>query len=438
MTADKTTIQDLSIFNFEEENSIYHHLDFTKTSGGREWLKFYLSNPLDSVEKIFERQQLLKSILSVKEKWPDRILNGTVMMMERYFESNFVEIPARPTLLSSALYRITYKSDYSLIEYSVGHFQDFFLGLNAIKEALKDQKLPVELAVKIERITRLLSMPGIQSFLLKTEGKKLSVQAVLRRGYFLRRHFKNEAFEMINIYSQLDAYFSMAVAAEKLNFHYPEFLKSTSPQVEGKQIFHPLLRHPVAYDIHLDQKENFLFLTGANMAGKSTFIKAVGVSVYLAHTGMAVPAQSLQLTYFDGLLSNIQMSDNIAKGESYFYNEVQRIRKTIDKISDGKNWLILIDELFKGTNVQDAMKCSTVVIQGLLKMQNALFILSTHLYEIGEALVKYPNVQFCYLETEVHDDELTFNYRLKPGISNDRLGYLILKNEGVIEMLENL
>jgi DNA mismatch repair ATPase MutS len=174
------------------------------------------------------------------------------------------------------------------------------------------------------------------------------------------------------------------------------------------------------------------------MGGKSTFIKATGVAIYLAHIGMGVPAQEMQLSLFDGLLSNINVVDNIIQGESYFYNEVQRIRKTIEKISDGKKWLILIDELFKGTNVQDAMKCSTVVIEGLRKMSNALFILSTHLYEIGESLKQYPNIQFRYFETEVRGDELIFSYQLKEGISNDRLGYLILKREKVVELLEKL
>jgi DNA mismatch repair ATPase MutS len=199
-----------------------------------------------------------------------------------------------------------------------------------------------------------------------------------------------------------------------------------------------MLETPVAYNVHLDQEQNFLFLTGANMAGKSTFIKAVGVAVYLAHVGMGVPATGLHLSLFDGLLSNIQVEDNITKGESYFFNEVQRIKKTINKINDGRNWLILIDELFKGTNVQDAMKCSTVVVEGLRKMQNALFILSTHLYEIGEGLMQFPNIQFRYFETSVNEDQLIFNYQLKTGISNDRLGYLILKREGVVNMLEKL
>ena len=89
-------------------------------------------------------------------------------------------------------------------------------------------------------------------------------------------------------------------------------------------------------------------------------------------------------------LANINVVDNIAKGESFFFNEVQRIKNTIEKINNGKKWLVLIDELFKGTNVQDAMKCSLTVIKGLIKIKNSLFILSTHLYEIGDELKNIP------------------------------------------------
>lgn len=174
------------------------------------------------------------------------------------------------------------------------------------------------------------------------------------------------------------------------------------------------------------------------MSGKSTYIKSIGAAVFLAHIGMGVPAKSMQLSVFDGLLSNINVVDNVFKGESYFYNEVQRIKKTILKINDGRKWLILIDELFKGTNIKDAMKCSTVVIEGLIKIKSTLFILSTHLYEIGEELEQYPNIDFKYFETSVSDGQLLFNYQLKDGISNDRIGYLILQREKVLELLEKL
>ena len=153
---------------------------------------------------------------------------------------------------------------------------------------------------------------------------------------------------------------------------------------------------------------------------------------------MGVPAESMELSVFDGMLSNINIMDDLAKGESYFYNEVQRIKASINKINDGKKWLVLIDELFKGTNVEDAMKCSNVVIEGLIKIPNALFILSTHLYEISERLKKQEKVLFKYFETNVSDDSFSFNYQLKEGVSNDRLGYLILKKEGVVSMLEKI
>lgn len=174
------------------------------------------------------------------------------------------------------------------------------------------------------------------------------------------------------------------------------------------------------------------------MAGKSTFIRAIGVAVFLAHLGMGVPAAGLRLSLIDGILSNINVMDNIARGESYFFNEVQRIRDTLTRISGNHKWLVLIDELFKGTNVQDAMKCSTTVIRGLIKIKTSLFVLSTHLYEIGEELKQFPNISFKYFETTVKDDQLEFSYQLKEGISNDRLGYLILKREKVVEMLERL
>src|SRR5262249_33715213 len=158
------------------------------------------------------------------------------------------------------------------------------------------------------------------------------------------------------------AWYSMAMAVKKYRLAFPTFTSSEDPFMEVSSLYHILLPTPVSYDVQLDRSTNFLFLTGANMAGKSTFIRAVAVSVFLAHLGMGAPAASMRLSLFDGILSNINVVDNIAKGESYFFNEVQRIRDTLMKISGKKKWLVLIDELFKGTNVQDAMKCSTAVI----------------------------------------------------------------------------
>ncbi|MCW3107689.1 MAG: mismatch repair protein MutS [Segetibacter sp.] len=438
MQADKTTVNDLSIFHREEEQSVFHHLDFTTTIGGKGWFRYLLAHPYSDLKKIQETQQTLKLIIEKEDKWPSIISNGTVMMVQKFYDSQIDEIPKDPNPLNSLFYRVTKSADYSLIKFSVTHFIDFTIGFKQIINCFDSSNNPKLLQLLIDRIKILTANPVIKIMMDWNKQKKLSTINNLAFGHYLLNEFKAKALELVEIYSQLDAYHSMVMATKKFKLCFPEIKVTASPFIDARKMYHPLVPTPVAYDVQLNQQGNFLFLTGANMAGKSTFIKAVGVSVYLAHIGMGVPAEKCELSLFDGLLSNIQVEDNISRGESYFFNEVQRIKKTIDKINDGRNWLILIDELFKGTNVQDAMKCSTTVIEGLRKMKNTLFILSTHLYEIGEGLRQYPNIKFYYFETRIEEDQLIFSYHLKEGISNDRLGYLILKREGVVKMLQNL
>jgi DNA mismatch repair ATPase MutS len=241
---------------------------------------------------------------------------------------------------------------------------------------------------------------------------------------------------LIQIHSQLDAWMSMAKAMRKFNLTFPEFIDSAQPLIQVNAMGHLLLEKPVRYDITLNQDHHFLFLTGANMAGKSTFIKSLGTAVYLAHLGMGVPCTAMKLSLFDGILTNINIQDDITKGESYFYQEVKRIKATVETVNDGKKWLILIDELFKGTNITDAMNCSLQVIRGLLRRRNAVYVLSTHLYEISESLQNESGILFRYFETKIKNDEYSFSYQLREGVSEDKLGMLILKKEGVLDMLK--
>jgi DNA mismatch repair ATPase MutS len=437
MHVDKTTLQDLSIFHHDEEQSVFHHLNFTQTNGGRGHLHSILNNPLSSISAINDVQQIIKQLISIEDKWPVYITNGTVMVLEKFYDTPVEHYPHDANSLNSFYYKLFNKPDYSLTKYSVEHFISFVKGLQKILVLLQEPGSK-QLKTWTERLRMLLNKPLVQNMLFCENEKSLLPYEVLSFGNFIYNHFKHQTIELITIYSKLDAYLSLAIACKKFGFCFPEFKETEQPFTEVESLFHLQLKIPVAYDVTLNKEKNFLFLTGANMAGKSTFIKAIGVCVYLAHLGMGVPAKRMHLSLFDGLLSNIQVADNVIKGESFFFNEVQRIKSTIEKISDGRKWLILIDELFKGTNQQDAVKCSVTVIEGLRKMHNALFVLSTHLYEIGEELKQYPNIKFCYFETSVVDDQLVFSYQLKEGISNDRLGYLILRKEGVVEMLKNL
>lgn len=438
MEIDKVTYYDLSILNNEEEYSLLHRINFCLTDGGKERLQYLLTHPHHNLEKIQQTQDALKQIGNILPQWPKQITNGTILVLQKFYGYPFDKIPDSHSPVPAFIYKVFDTHDYRLIRYSIGHFIDFLKGMQQLQQLLSaDDSSPLLLAI-VSEIRKRLKGEKIQQIISTDKLKNLPVAKMLRFGHFLCYEFKQSAEVLIDLFQKLDALYSMAMAVQKFNLHFPTMQESDEPMIQANGLYHLLLQTPVAYDVTLNPQTNFLFLTGANMAGKSTFIKSVGCAVYLAHVGMGVPAQSMQLSLFDGLLSNIQVNDNIVKGESYFFNEVQRVKNTVLKITDGRKWLVLIDELFKGTNIQDAMHCSSTVIKGLLKIKNSLFILSTHLYEIGEELKVFPNISFRYFETTATDEQLKFSYQLKEGISNDRFGYLILKREKVVEMLEKL
>ena len=438
MLIDKITFNDISVFQQEEEFSIFHKLNFCRTQGGREWLRRFFYEPYNDVKKIIGTQNIIKTIIDHIDEWPTEITNGTIIMIDKFLDYNLDPVPSTLNTLNSFTYKILQATDYSMIKYSVKHFADFYRGMNRLSSLLSSVQLPASLQFYMARVRKLLEEPPLKKLAQTVSGNRLAVKENLYYAHHLRNVYRNDTFELIDIFSRLDAWYSMAVAVKKFDLHFPTIRDQDEAFIRAEGLYHILLDKPVAYELVMQPNENFLFLTGANMAGKSTLIKALGSSVFLAHLGMGVPARSMELSLFDGLLSNINVADNIARGESYFYNEVQRIKHTIQKINNGKKWLVLIDELFKGTNVQDAMKCSLAVIKGLIKIKNSLFILSTHLYEIGTELKQHPNISFKYFETTVTDEQLRFSYQLKEGISNDRIGYVILKREKVVEMLENL
>ena len=438
METDKTTLTDLVIFDLDDEFSVFNKINGTLTHRGKEQLRLHFAKPLPDVPSIKAVQEIILLIIKKKAEWPQIISNGTVMMLERFYESNIDPIPARPSPLAAFSYKLLHGHDFSLVKFSVRHIFDFIKGMQQAVRLFAGEDSPHPLKTLLTEAEKILNRGELKIITAHNRASDLQPGEMLELAHFILYKYKLNIFALLSIFGKLDAWYGMAVTTEKLGLVMPEFHESEHPRLEAQGLYHLLLKEPVSYDIALREDRNFLFLTGANMAGKSTFIKACGSAVYLAHTGMGVPAKQMQLSYFDGLLSNINVIDNIAKGESYFFNEVQRIKATLQKVSDGKKWLILIDELFKGTNVQDAMKCSSAVIGGLVKMKNAAIILSTHLYEIGDELKKYPNIRFSFFETTVTDDQLSFSYRLKEGISNDRLGYLILKNEGVVKMLEEM
>ena len=437
MQVDKITLKDIGLFDNEESIGLISHLNFCKSNGGKIQLDYFLSNPLSSIPSIEQRQNAIAYFIDhIHFVEALKITNGTTLVIEKFFDTGFKRIPTQISLPAAYWYQFMSASDYSLLRYSLEHLILFYENLNkwiSVFESINDNPIIEALVQKIKKYT---SHPSLAS--LPASNKLENPQTVLTYCHFFLYHYKNNTLQLLEYYYELDAYYSMAMASKNYHFVFPRWLENDTPIFEVSAAIHPLVTNAIDNKLSLSYHSNLLFLTGANMAGKSTFIKTIGIVLYLAHVGIGVPAKKLELTLFDGLITNLTIADNIVKGESYFFNEVQRIKNTIEKIIDGKNYFVLIDELFKGTNIQDAMKCSTAVIEGLQNLRNSLFIISTHLYEISDGLKGFNNIQFSYFETAVQEKELIFHYQLKEGVSQDRLGYLILEREGVVELLKNI
>lgn len=172
------------------------------------------------------------------------------------------------------------------------------------------------------------------------------------------------------------------------------------------------------------------------MAGKSTFLKAIGVCVYLSQLGFPVPAAYMETTTFNGLLTTINIEDNIDQGHSHFYSEVLRVKQVAEKVSQSKNVFVIFDELFRGTNVKDAYDASLAIITAFSKVRKCFFLVSTHIVEVANELKSIDHIDFKYMETLFDNGIPTYSYKLKNGITEERLGWWIVKNEKIVEIIE--
>ena len=434
---DATTLQDLSIFEATDGKSIFSRFNSTRTQGGEHYLRQYFSTPFNDLQTIRAVQSLIATLAEHLQSWPAEIGNGTVFIMEKFLKYRFSHFRMNIHLLDRVTYRIVERDDYSMLKFSTKVYGDFFRGLKKIHFLIKDLALPADYCYIQEKISSILEVEPIRRLAATTAGHAFTSKENFYFCYHLRQ-LRTEIHDLMDLYYRLEAWFSMAKAVKEYKLIFPEFIEQAEPCFEVKGLYHLVLKNPVSCNVQLGEKQGLMFLTGSNMAGKSTFIKAVGLSIYLAHLGMGVPAAYMKLSTFDGLSTNINIADDVTKGQSYFFNEVLRVRDTILHIKNGKKWMILVDELFKGTNIIDAMQCSVDVIDGFSKVKNALFVISTHLYEIAGNFVNVGRVSFKHMETLIDGDQFRFTYQLKDGISNERIGHAIMKQEGVVKMLREL
>jgi DNA mismatch repair ATPase MutS len=251
----------------------------------------------------------------------------------------------------------------------------------------------------------------------------------------LRLHERETIERLVTLIFEADALLAMADASSQPGFVMPE-VRDGSLHVLADGLFHPFVKGAVSNPLRIDQERRLLFLTGPNMAGKTTYLRACGTALYLAHLGMGVPAQSFRFSPCESLFSAITIHDDVRRGVSFFRAEAMRVKAIAQAVADGRRVIALIDEPFKGTNVKDAIDASRAIHERLASADESVFLVSSHLIELGDAMIATGQADLRHFEAGENEGRLQFDYVLRSGISDQRLGVRVLREEGIFDLLD--
>jgi DNA mismatch repair protein MutS len=426
--ADKQTLDDLNILGKYKGDSIINLFNYTYTQGGARLLESMFQHPLADAAAINARSSIMQYFQDAGRTFP--VTRELCDQVEHYLSaagSNSLPgtalIIGRKKLLrvigASPEYDMMHTVLLSVIEF-VRVLRDFFAQLKGLYQ---------ETFQEVQQLFDLLKAH---------EGTRLSFWKTIQFDYQLRHNFQPQLRRILEVLYKIDVYITVSKIARERKFIWPTAIPFVegSNRIEIDHVFHPRVRGAVANNVYTDHMNNMLFLTGANMAGKSTFMKSVGIALYLAHMGFPVAAERMVFSVQDGLFTSINVSDNLDMGYSHFYAEVLRVKEVAVAVSRSQNLVVIFDELFKGTNVKDAYDATVAVTAAFAENRNATFIVSTHIVEAGQTLqLQHANINFVYFPTIMDNGIPQYTYKLQDGISNDRHGMRIITNEGIVDII---
>lgn len=263
--------------------------------------------------------------------------------------------------------------------------------------------------------------------------------AVVLNGLYLKdlqlifrlAHWKREYAESIPAWIRIIGDLDVLVSQAGYAFNHPGFTfpeVSDSTLLEGREIGHPLLARSfcVTNDFSIKQLHEFYIITGANMAGKSTFLRSVGVNMVLAHSGHPVFAQQFSFQPM-AIFTSMRTVDNLARGTSYFHAELLRLKQLVETAEQEQKTFIILDEILKGTNSVDKLNGSIRFLQKLRRLPIAGLV-ATHDLELGKLEEKFPEnyINSCFEITHT-DDDIAYDYKLKPGVSRNMNASILLE-----------
>ncbi len=475
---------DLDLFG---DGSLFQFLNRTVTLGGKRKLADWLNHPSKEITEIENRQQAILE-LSQMPGWRLQFLADGKMFEET--EALNKEIRSwsvtglslnRPTSIRWMIWIIPAFTLLSFIPSILG-FTDLFLvlfilmqwfilgfsGKQITQYFLVFGRKSQLLSKYMQLLEKLESQDFKSSYLLKLqkkvkqpsagrtfgELKKLVAQFEYRQniivGFALNSlllwdircvyrlwvwHNKNHRnlAEWLDAVAGLDALISLAnYTNNHPAFVFPK-LNSDGFVLEAEALGHPLLRDEkrVCNDLEISGWSKVMIVTGANMAGKSTFLRTVGVNLLLAASGAPVCARRMRFTPVD-LYTNMRTTDSLLKDESYFFAELKRIKTVLEKLQNGERIFVILDEMLKGTNSVDKLNGSKELIRKLVEFE-AVSLIATHDLKLSEMEKEFPQRVFnkCF-EIRIENDELVFDYTLSDGVTQTMNATFLMKKMGII------
>lgn len=483
---------DLDIFG---KQSVFQYINRTSTFFGRACLADWMIRPLDCKAAIESRQEAVRELTPLLD-WRQRfqalgnvykgkisdgetllqwVQSGTVFRRNRLLRKLTYLVPAINLILFLGGFFGWWSYNWLAFSFScfvianfalqkkISLFQLSYENKLAILSAYTRQIQEIEtLNVKSAELVRLrdrlqsgqvkasVAIASLSKQMNTLNQRNNILMSVLLNGFLfweLRQVMCIEAWkerfgqvlpDWLDVIGRMDALSSLGTFA----YNHPDYaypvLTDCPFTLEASQMGHPLIprNRCVRNDITMTSRPYFIIVTGANMAGKSTYLRTIGVNYVLACIG--APACCERMTLYPAhLMTSLRTTDSLNDNESYFFAELKRLKEIIDRLNAGEELFIILDEILKGTNSVDKQKGSLSLIKQFLSLQ-ANGIIATHDLQLGTLAKLYPDHirNYCF-EATIADNELTFSYKMQPGIARNMNACFLMRKMGIFVDEEN-
>lgn len=434
--ADKQTWKDLDLFDQGRRGLIFGLFNKTKTAGGSDALERMLKDACHERPVLEMRRDIIRFFRDRDIELP---IGRHLADVEHYINCAYELFPS--SLPGAAYYhlrnQVKESPRYFTVTNGIKATVSLLRQLFSFTAAWNCSDCPEPLAVTLRGLPELIVDRRVRSLLTERSGP-LRWMDMARCDHYFRESGQSAVRKMLDLLYEWDAYTSVAATARQYDLCFPQYIDDPQPLIQAQGLFHPLVANAVPNDYIIGNAANLCFISGPNMAGKSTFLKSFGLAVYLAHVGFPVPARSFETTIFHGIITTVNLADSISQGYSHFYAEVRRVKEVVSKIYEGKRMVVIFDELFRGTNVKDASDASLQIIDSFAGIEGSLFLVSTHIVEIAAELQDNPNIFFTCFAATMEGGVPWYSYKLREGVSDERAGMAILRNEGILDMLDEI